>query len=236
MAHTSTFKKIGIASFIMMASIFASRVIGLVRDMTIAGIGGLQAKVDAYQVAFIIPDILNHVVASGFLSITFIPIFSRYLSQGRSDHGWRVFSLILNTFGSILVLLILLSMIFAPFLVRSFAPGITDPAVSALAVKMTRIIIPAQFFFFTGGLLMAVQFASERFVIPALAPLIYNLLIIAGGLVLSPILGMEGFAWGFWPVRFWAISLYSSGGREGQVFDTPRCSAYHTRMSQPISS
>jgi putative peptidoglycan lipid II flippase len=61
---------------------------------------------------------------------------------------------------------------------------------------MTRIVLPAQVFFFAGGLLMAVQFAREHFFLPALAPLIYNLGIIAGGLLLAPWRGIEGFAWG----------------------------------------
>ncbi|MFO7912330.1 MAG: hypothetical protein R6V15_09240 [Desulfotignum sp.] len=82
-ASASIFKKIGIASFIMMASVFASRIIGLVREMAIAWAGGARAGVDAYQIAFALPEILNHVVASGFLSITFIPIFARYISRGR---------------------------------------------------------------------------------------------------------------------------------------------------------
>lgn len=196
MTNKTILKRVGIASFIMMASVFTSRVIGVFREMTLAGIGGVQASVDAYQVAFIIPEILNHVIAGGFLSITFIPIFSRYLSKNDKEAGFRVFSFILNTFGLILLFLIILAGIFAPFLVRTFAPGITDPAVFTLAVKMTRIIIPAQFFVFTGSLLMAVQFANEKFFIPALAPLVYNLMIIAGGIFLTPVLGMEGFAWG----------------------------------------
>jgi putative peptidoglycan lipid II flippase len=61
---------------------------------------------------------------------------------------------------------------------------------------MTRIIIPAQFFFFSGGMFMAVQFAKERFFIPALCPLLYNLGIICGGVMLGARMGMEGFSWG----------------------------------------
>jgi putative peptidoglycan lipid II flippase len=194
--HDTILKKIGIASFIMMASVFASRVIGVFREMTIAGIGGLKAGVDAYQISFIIPEILNHIVASGFLSITFIPIFSHYLSSGRKEEGYRVFSIILNSFGSLLLCFILITMIWAGPFVHAFAPGIKDPQTFALAVKMTRIIIPAQFFFFCGGLLMAIQFAHEKFFIPALAPLIYNLSIILCGIFLAPVMGMEGFAWG----------------------------------------
>ncbi|MCP3874332.1 MAG: murein biosynthesis integral membrane protein MurJ [Desulfobacteraceae bacterium] len=196
MTNKNYLKKIGLASFIMMASVFASRVIGIFREITIAGIGGIQAGVDAYQIGFIIPDILNHIVASGFLSITFIPIFTHYLSLNQEDEGYKIFSTILNGLGSLLLIFILITMIWAPTFVQLFAPGIDDPVTFALAVKMTRIIIPAQFFFFTGGLLMAIQFSNEKFFIPALAPLIYNLGIILGGAILGPIIGMEGFAWG----------------------------------------
>ena len=189
-------KKVGFASFIMMASVFASRLIGVFREMTIAGVGGIKSGVDAYQISFIIPEILNHIVASGFLSITFIPIFTYYLSLNKKEEGFKVFSIIINTFGLLLLSFIVVTLIWAPELVHIFAPGIQDPETFALAVKMTRIIIPAQFFFFCGGLLMAVQFANEKFFIPALAPLIYNLAIIIGGLVLGPFIGMEGFAWG----------------------------------------
>ncbi|WP_457553227.1 murein biosynthesis integral membrane protein MurJ [Desulfobacula sp.] len=196
MANENILKKVGIASFIMMASVFASRIIGVLREMAIAGIGGIKGCVDAYQIAFIIPEILNHIVASGFLSITFIPIFAFYLSSGREDEGYRVFSIIMNGFGFFLLCFIVITMIWTPVFVHVFAPGIQDSDTLALAVKMTRIIIPAQFFFFTGGLLMAVQFANEKFLIPALAPLIYNIAIISGGLILGPLIGMEGFAWG----------------------------------------
>ncbi|MFH1981469.1 MAG: murein biosynthesis integral membrane protein MurJ [Pseudomonadota bacterium] len=189
-------KKIGVASLIMMASVFLSRVIGLFREMAIAYIGGATAAVDAYQVAFIIPEILNHVVASGFLSITFIPIFSRYLAKADMDGGWGVFSDILVVFGGFLSVLTTAAWIAAPQLVAILAPGLKDPATRQLAVEMTRIILPAQVFFFAGGLLMAVQYASAAFVVPALAPLAYNAGIIAGGLLLGPWLGMQGFAWG----------------------------------------
>jgi len=196
MTDTSIFKKIGTASSIMMVSVFLSRTIGLGRDMAIAWAGGAKGCVDAYQVAFSIPEILNHIVASGFLSITFIPIFTHYLGKNDKDEGWKVFSIILNTFGLLLIIFIIICFIFAPEFVRLLAPGLDDPVLFKSAVRMTRIIMPAQFFFFAGGLLMAVQFAEKKFFVPALAPLIYNIGIITGGLILSPRMGMEGFAWG----------------------------------------
>lgn len=211
--HTYT-GKIGVAALIMMTSVFLSRVIGVFREMAIAMIGGVSSDVDAYQVAFILPDILNHVVASGFLSITFIPIFTRYLSQEKEVQGWEVFSNILNTFGLCLVMAIGLGMIFAPRLIHLFAPGITDPETIVLAVRMTRIILPAQFFFFCGGLLMAVQFSKGKFFIPAMAPLIYNAGIILGGMGLNRFVGMEGFAWGVLAGAFagnFAVQLIGAG-------------------------
>ncbi len=88
---SSMYKKVGLASLIMMTSVFLSRLTGLIREQVIAYIGGISGGVDAYQVAFIIPEILNHIVASGFLSVTFIPIFSHYLVQNNEEEGWRVF-------------------------------------------------------------------------------------------------------------------------------------------------
>ncbi|MDZ7291456.1 MAG: murein biosynthesis integral membrane protein MurJ [candidate division KSB1 bacterium] len=194
--NPSLTKKVGLAALIMMASVLLSRVIGLLRNMVIGYIGGASGAVDAYQIAFVIPEILNHIVASGFLSVTFIPIFSGYLVQDKESEGWRVFSLIFTAFGVLLLVLIGIAFIFAPQLIAITAPGLRDSTQIASAVRMTRIILPAQFFFFSGGMLMAVQFAKEQFARPALAPLIYNLGIILGGILLSRWLGMEGFSWG----------------------------------------
>jgi putative peptidoglycan lipid II flippase len=98
----SLYRKVGIASLIMMASVLLSRVIGLLREVVIAYVGGTGSEVDAYQMAFVLPEMLNHVAATGFLSITFIPIFNRYVLCNREREGWRIFSLILSSFGSLL--------------------------------------------------------------------------------------------------------------------------------------
>jgi len=95
-----------------------------------------------------------------------------------------------------LLFLIILGEWFAPVLVSMIAPGIKNSATRTDAIYMTRIILPAQFFFFTGGMMSAVQFAKEKFSIPALAPLIYNAGIIAGGIILHKRFGMAGFSWG----------------------------------------
>lgn len=221
----SIYKKFGIAALIMMASVFLSRLAGFFRLMVIAYIGGRSAEVDAYQVAFVIPEILNHIVASGFLSITFIPIFSRYLAANREADGWKVFSIIFSSFGILLLLLIVIGVLYAPDIVALIARGRTEPSFRLDVIRMTRIILPAQFFFFGGGLFMAVQFAKEKFLIPALAPVVYNLGIISGGLLLGPQIGMEGFSWGVlagalvgnFALQFWGAKKV--GLRYTPIFD-----------------
>ncbi len=190
----SMYKKVGIASLIMMSSVFLSRVFGIVREMIIAYLAGTGSSVDAYQISFIIPEILNHILASGFLSITFIPIFTKYLAEKNEKEAWKTFSNILCSFSILLLVLVIIAVFFTEKIIA--ITGITDPATIKEAIRMTRIIIPAQLFFFMGGLLMAVQFANEKFLIPALAPLVYNGSIILGGCILFPLIGMEGFSWG----------------------------------------
>ncbi len=194
--NKSIYKKITIASLIMMVSVALSRVTGLLREMSIAYFGGTGALVDAYQVAFVIPEILNHILASGFLSVTFIPIFSKYIEENNEERSWEAFSTILSCFGTVLLIFIVIAFYFTPDIVEIIAPGLYDPETKSLAVKMTRIILPAQFFFFTGGVVMAGQFAREKFFIPAVAPFIYNAGIILAGVLLSPYVKIEGFSWG----------------------------------------
>jgi putative peptidoglycan lipid II flippase len=198
MNDSSPYRKIGVAAGIMMVSVFISRFMGLFREMSIAYLGGVGSAVDAYQIAFLIPEILNHTVATGFLSITFIPILSRYIHHGREGDGWAALSTILITVGAGLTLLIAAAWVWTPELLLGLAPGLKSKpqSVMATAVRLTRIILPAQLFFFCGGLFMAVQYVRERFLYPALASLVYNAGIIAGGWALSPWIGIEGFAWG----------------------------------------
>ena len=119
----SLYKKVGIATLITTASIFLSRVTGLLREMALAYIGGATGDVDAYQIAFVIPEILNHIGAAGFLSVTFIPIFTEYLVKKDEAEGWRIFSLICNVFGAVILLFIVVSFIFAEDFIGLFVPG-----------------------------------------------------------------------------------------------------------------
>jgi len=187
-------RRLGIAALIMTGGVLLSRLTGHLREVLIVALHGAGRTTDVYYAAFTIPDLLNYLLAGGALSIAFLPIFSEYLATGREEEGWRVFSVIATTMTSLLLLLVVAGEVFAPWLAPLVAPGF-DAAQTAELVRLTRIVMPAQLAFYFGGLIQATLYARERFLAPALAPLVYNLVTLAGGLLLRH-RGVEGFAWG----------------------------------------
>ena len=178
-----------------MAGILLSRLLGFVRDWVVAREIGSNAMTDAYYAAFTLPDFLNYLVAGASLSVTFIPVFTKYAAEGREDEGWHVFSTVMTFMGLLLVGLVIAGELFAPQLAHLIAPGF-PPAERARVIFLTRLMLPAQFCFYEGSILSAVQYAKGRFLIPSFAPVVYNAFIILGGLLLASRMGMTGFALG----------------------------------------
>jgi putative peptidoglycan lipid II flippase len=197
-APASPARAIGIASAVWAGSIFLSRLMGLVREQVVGRTLGATREADLYFASFTLPDFLNYLLAAGALSIVFIPIFLTHLQRGEEKRGWEAFSVIAN-----FILLascggIALLMVFAKPLAGWVAPGFSSPHDIETLVRLTRIILPAQFFHVVGGLLSAALQAQDRHVLPALAPLVYSAAIIAGGLggAYFTDVGADGFAWG----------------------------------------
>ena len=225
---------------IVMASVLLSRVLGFLREWTVAHQIGSNAVTDAYYTAFTLPDFLNYLVAAGSLSLTFIPVFSKYVAEGREEEGWRVFSTVVTVMGLALVALVVLGEVFAPRLVPLIAPGFR-PEQKEQVVFLTRLMLPAQICFYLGSILTAVQYAKGQFVVPSLAPIIYNLAIILGGTILSPRLGITGFSVGVLAGAFagnFALQIYGAA-RAGARF-TPNFDVLHSgfrlfvKLSLPI--
>src|SRR5579863_6622174 len=197
MAHPSpsVMRRIAQSTGIVMASVLLSRVLGFLRDWTVAHQIGSNAATDAYYAAFTLPDFLNYLVAGGSLSLIFIPVFSKYAADGAEEEAWRVFSIVLTFMGLALLALVLAAEFLAPNLVQVITPGF-NPAEKARVVFLTRLMLPAQIFFYLGGVLTAVQYTKGQFVVPSLAPIVYNLGIISGGVLLSSRFGIAGFSVG----------------------------------------
>ena len=187
--HTATSATLLLGAFALL-----SRVIGLVRDKYIAHTFGAGPATDAYNVAFQLPDLISYLLVGGAASISFVTILSRYRERGEHAAGDRALSVILNTMLLVLGAAILLAELAAPLYTRAFFAG--DPAQVALSTTMTRILLPAQVFFFAGGVLTSVTLVRKQFTYQGISPLIYTAGIIVGGLLFAHTLGIPSLAWG----------------------------------------
>jgi putative peptidoglycan lipid II flippase len=183
------------ATLVLMASAFFSHIIGLVRIKYIAWLFGRGMEADAFNAAFVLPDMISYFLVGGAASITFVTILTRYRETGREEEGQRSLSVILTTMFLVLGTAIVLGEIFAPLYVHWWFYGF-DPVKAALCTRLTRIVLPAQLFFFAGGVFGAVLLVRKQFSVQAFSPLIYNLGTIAGGLFLVHRLGVSSLAIG----------------------------------------
>jgi len=212
------------ATLVLMASTLLSRVIGLVRVQYIAWLFGRGTDADAFNAAFVLPDMISYFLVGGAASITFVTILTRYRETGREKEGERSLSVILTTMYLVLGTAIVLAEIFAPWYIHWWFDGF-DAVKAALCVKLTRILLPAQLFFFAGGVFGAVLLVRKQFTVQAIAPLIYNLGTIIGGLLLVRRLGVSSLAIGtlggaiLGPFLLNAIFARRAGTRYRPIFD-----------------
>jgi putative peptidoglycan lipid II flippase len=198
MTESSLNRRLGTAALIVSGGVLLSRILGQLREIIFAGLLGADGITDQYVAAFRIPDFLNYLLAGGFLSITFIPIFAKYLADDDEDGGWAALAAILRPIALGIVGLVVVGFLLAPWVIEAIYPEFTAAQVTA-TVRLTRIVLPAQIFFVLGALFSAVQYAKGVFTIPTIAPIVYNLGIIAGGLTYAGLTGSpdpEGFIWG----------------------------------------
>lgn len=183
------------AALIVSAGILLSRLLGFLRDVVMAALLGRTLEADLYAEAFLIPDYLFFLMAGGYLTITLVPILSRHFAAGDTDEACRAFTAVFRIMAVGLIVLMGVSLLAAQPLVNTIFPQVEDPVRLA---DLTRIALTSQVFFGLGTLLMAAQYARRRFLIPTLAPLIYNLGIIIGGVVgaLAGDPSPESFLWG----------------------------------------
>jgi putative peptidoglycan lipid II flippase len=178
----------------MMAT-FLSRIIGLVRTKYIAWLFGSGMSADAFNAAFVLPDMISYFLVGGAASITFVTILTRYRQSGREAEGERSLSVILSTMYVVLGSAIVLAEIVAPWYVHWWFNGF-DADKAALCILLTRILLPAQLFFFAGGVFGAVLLVRKQFSVQAVAPLIYGMGTIVGGLLLVKRMGVSSLAIG----------------------------------------
>lgn len=178
--QTSVARSAGIVSIAVMFS----RVLGLVREMIFARYFGAGFLMDAYVVAFRIPNVLRDLFAEGALSVAFVKVFTDYQVNKGEKEAWRLASLVLNLLAVILSIVCIVGIIFSRQFVNLVADGFS-PEKAALATTLTQIMFPFILLVALAAVAMGVLNTKGVFGIPASASTVFNIVSIAFGLGLA---------------------------------------------------
>ena len=169
--------RLAVSTAIFAAATGLSRVLGLVREVVSSYYFGAAGKINAFTVAFQIPNLVRALVADAALSSAFVPVFSELLEKGDRKRAWRVasslFWLMLLGLGALTAIFVLV----APWVVGLFGNPGHD---RALAVGLSRVLFPIVALLGVSGIVVGILNSYEHFTVPAISPVFWNLAIIAG--------------------------------------------------------
>ncbi len=178
----------GTAGIIGIAT-FGSRILGFIRDMILARLLGASASADAFFVAYRIPNLLRELLAEGSMSAAFIPVFTEYHTLRSKRETWELVSAAFTTLLSIVTMITLVGIVVAPTIVWLLAPGFhEDPTKLQLTTLLTQVMFPYLIFISLAALTMGILNSLRAFAAPALAPVFFNICVIASALFLAPLL------------------------------------------------
>ncbi len=162
------------------------KVLAFARQLIFTNQFGLSYQLDVFNAANNIPDLLSALISGGALGVALIPVLSDYMQKSGRSSAWELFARILNLAFIVTAGLAILIALIAPWLISNvIAPGFPAEQ-KALSVQLMRLDLIAILVFSISGLAMAGLQANQHFILPALAPALYNIGQIFGGLVLSP--------------------------------------------------
>jgi putative peptidoglycan lipid II flippase len=189
-----------------------SRVLGLVRDQVLAYFFGAGDAMDAFRIAFRLPNVLRDLFAEGAMSASLVPTFTRAQAHGGKAGAFRLGSSVINLLLIISGLIAIAGMLFAEPLVEMYAAGFADvPGKLELTTRLTRIMFPFLSLVTVAAILMAMLNALHQFFVPALSPAMFNvatILCAAIGVPLAPRLGID-------PIL--AVAVGTLAGGLGQI-------------------
>ena len=214
-------------------SFLGSRLLGAARAVVIADQYGASVELDAFWVAMRLPDLVFQLLAGATLASAFIPVYARVLQERGEQTAWRLASVVLNWV--LLGTLALAAIVFlaADWIVPALAPGLGEDsgiqdAITDDAVFLTRVLLLSPILFAASGMLTGMLHARRHFLLPAISPMLYNLAIVLGALLLPSELGVEALVIGVvagsglhFIIQLPALSaaLRATGGRLGLYFD-----------------
>ena len=165
-------------------AVLCSRVLGLAREQIFAALFGGGRLMDAFTIAFRIPNLLRDLFAEGALSTAFVTTFSKTITTRGERAAWRLADKVATMTALVLSAVTLIGIVFAPWLVEVLAPGF-DPSKAALTVTLTRIMYPFILLVSLAALVMGMLNSKDVFGVPAMASSFFNLGSIVSGVLLG---------------------------------------------------
>ena len=194
----------------------ASRLLGVAREVVLAAIFGASAgpAMDAFNVAFRVPNLVRDLFAEGAMTAAFVPTFTRTLNARGRDAAWRLGNLVINALLVVTGLLVVLGIIFADPITRAIASGeafAERPGKLALTTELTRIMLPFLPTVAVAVAMMGMLNSLHRFFVPALSPAMFNVMTILCAFTLVPLMPSLGLP----PIA--AIAMATVLGGIGQI-------------------
>jgi putative peptidoglycan lipid II flippase len=192
-----TKKRLALAAVFLVVATAGSRILGLIREVIMVTYLGLGDAMGAFTVANKVPSLIRTLLADTALSAAFIPVFSGLLEKERRREAWQVAFTVTLLATGVLGVITILGMVFAPEVVKVVAPGsgFKDPDIAALTVHLMRVMFPTVVILGIAGVFMGILNSYNHFTMPALAPIVWNLVIIAVVIAFSSY-GIKALAWG----------------------------------------
>ncbi len=177
------------AAGIVGSATLASRIMGYIRDMVMSWAFGTSALADAFYVAYRIPNLLRELLAEGSMSAAFIPVFTETLTKGTREEAKQLANAVFARLLVILIIITGLGIVCAPYVVKAIAPGWVRNARDneiLLGITLTRIMFPYLLFIGLAALTMGILNSLRAFLMPALSPVMLNVMIIGSVLFVAP--------------------------------------------------
>lgn len=189
-------RRLAQGALVVLTGFVLSRVLGVVRNIVISAHFGTGPEYGAYIAAIALPDLVFQVLVGGAVGSAFIPVFKRYLARDQDDEAWHLTSSVINTFFLIALSVSAILVVFARPIMDLWLPGAQDAEFRDLAASLTRILLISPAIFAVSTFCSSVLNSYHRFAVAAMAPLMYNLAIIAAAWLLSGPFGIYGLALG----------------------------------------
>src|SRR3954466_7276271 len=180
-------RRLALSTAFFSAATGVSRVAGLVREIVAANYFGVSGAMSAFTIAFQVPNLMRALFADAALQGAFVPVFTDLLEKGRRKEAFAVASRLLSLLTVVLGSVTILFWLLAPVIMPVFAPGFS-PHLQDLTVQLSQLMFPIVLLLALSGIVVGMLNSFEHFSVPALSPVIWNLLIIASLVGLTPLL------------------------------------------------